>query len=155
MTETLAQTAAETVAETGIRVRDRVFSGVVSNVERMSLDSGEIVLASLKTVYRGEESVRTLSISGDAIGLVEDLLIEGGSARFWGRENGSYVTVIGRDLTKRTLTRQATPATKAQPTARTGNRYWNEVILPRLNAGKAKKAAERAAAQSAVEGATV
>lgn len=118
MTETTATVATEITA----RPLRRAISGVLSNIDRMTLDNGDIVLASLTTLYKGEERVRTLSISGPALEATADLLIEGASVRFYAELGADYVTVIGPDLTKRTLARVAAqaerPAAPATPRAK-------------------------------------
>ena len=114
MTETLATVATETTA----RRQRRALSGVILNIDRMTLGNGDIVLASLTTVNKGIETVRTLSISGPALETTADLLVEGASVRFYAELGADYVTVIGPDLTKRTLARAAAQAERpAAPVA--------------------------------------
>ena len=154
----MTETTATVAAETPVRLPRRALAGILSNIDRTVVGDMPVVLASLITTYQGKENVYSLMISGAVIDSVNDLLVEGETARFYGEIGSEYVTVLGPDLTKRTLTREALKADKAAP-AKTAapkakrvmsdkqREAWNSIILPSLMAGRARKAAERAAAQ--------
>lgn len=155
----MTETTATVAAETPVRLPRRALAGIVSNIDRTVVGNMPVVLASLLTTYQGKENVYSLMISGAVIDTVNDLLVEGAPARFYGEIGCEYVTVLGPDLTKRTLTREALKVEKAAAPAKTAapkakrvmsdkqREAWNSIILPSLMAGRARKAAERAAAQ--------
>ena len=152
----MIETAATVVAETPVRLPRRALAGVLSNIQRETLDTGTIVLASLTSTFRGVETTRTLSISGPAVESVDHLLVEGASARFYAELGQEYDTVIGPDLTKRTLAREAlkaqaaeTPAPKAKrPVSdkqRENGRRFFAGIRAKAEANRQAKLAEQAA----------
>lgn len=152
MTEIQSQTVETTDV---VKSQKKALSGTLSNIERIALDSGPIVFARLTTPYMGRENVRTLSISGDALARVEDLLVEGANVRLYGEEGPTYVTVIGRDLTKRTLAREASKSASAAPVgvklSKTGRPYTDKELAnhkaygERMAKARADAAARRAA----------
>lgn len=144
MTETVA---AETVAT---RANKGTLAGVLANIDRVQVGDGEIVLASLITTYRGEEKVYSLMIQGEALAAVDEILIEGNFVRLYGEKGPQYAIIIGRDLTKRTLAREAaaaaaTTVASAKPRSEkqvASDRAWGE----RMRAAReAKKLAALAA----------
>ena len=152
MTET-ATTVVETVTA---RAPRRAIAGILSNIQRETLDTGTIVLASLTSTFRGIETTRTLSISGPAVEGVDHLLVEGAYARFYAELGQDYDTVIGPDLTKRTLAREAlkattveTPAPKAKrPVSekqRENGRRFFAGVRAKAEANRQAKLAEQAA----------
>ncbi len=163
MTEIQNVTVA-TVETAAVAVRSpRAFSGILSNIATTDLESGKLVLATLTTESRVGTTVRTLSISGEALERVQDVLVEGASVRLFGREGEAYVSIIGLDLTKRTLARQAAqvataPASGVVTDKKTGRILSEREIASRkaygerLRKGREAAAARRAAESMAVEG---
>ncbi len=143
------------------RLPRRAVAGVLSNLQRFEIDGLAVVSATLTTTFRDTTLVRGLKVAGEVIDRVEHLLEEGPVVRFYGEVNETDVLVLGPDLTKRTLAREAAargeaPATapapaKAakRPQTEAQKRAWAEVILPSLQAGRARKAAERQAEKAA------
>ncbi len=135
MTETTVATvvATETVAA---RLPRRALAGVLSNIERQPLGEGEIVFASLATTYKGIETIRTLAVSGEALATVDHLLVEGDYARFYGEIGEAYVTVIGPDLTKRTMAREAAKNAAPSPAPVTAKATKRPVSEKQREAGR-------------------
>jgi len=150
MTETLA---AQTVA---VRSNKRAVAGVLSNIQHVPVGEKPVVLASLTVASTG--TIYTLMIQGEALERVSDVLNEGESVRFYGDVGPQYVTVIGFDLTKRTLARQAGKATaettdeapKAKRLVSDRQRENGKAFFARVNAtAKANREARLAARQTA------
>ncbi len=135
----------------------RAFSGILSNIATTDLESGKLVLATLTTESRVGTTVRTLSISGEALERVQDVLVEGASVRLFGREGEAYVSIIGLDLTKRTLARQAAQVATVETaapvkTSKSGRVYSAaEIASHKAYGERLRKGREAAAARRAAE----
>ena len=147
------------VTETVVtRTNKRAFAGVISNIETVPVGETAVTLASLTTTYLGKERVYSLSIDADVLPRIQDMMVEGTAVRLYGEQLPEFIRVIGPDQTKRTLAREAAkfempaaPAPKAAKPKRVmteaQRNAWNTIILPKMQEGRARKAAERAAAE--------
>lgn len=142
MTETRALTATDSTPALDF-VAKRVSAGVLSGLEPREINGQEIMVGTLSRTVKGVNVAETISVTGEALVAVRDLLVNGASVRLYGEIHADYVKVIGPDLTKRTLARQAArtekpaePATlsKARQSARRG------VFIARARARKAATA---------------
>ncbi len=136
----------ETAARRSTR---RALAGILSNIQQFTVDGVPVATATLTTTVRGTTTVREISAEGDVVARIAHLLAEGPVVRLYAEVADGVAVVLGPDLTARTLARQA-PASAPTPTKRprteAQTRAWREQILPRLQAGRARKAAEKAAA---------
>lgn len=143
MTETRALTATASTPAIDY-VAKRVRAGVLSNLEPREMDGQEIMVGTLSRTVKGVSVTETISVTGEALVAVRDLLVDGASVRLYGEIHADYVKVIGPDLTKRTLARQAARAEKpAQPVAVSKDRQAARrgVFIARARARKAANAA--------------
>ncbi len=149
MTETVATVA---------RLPRRAFGGILSNLVLGMTDGVPVATATLTTVFQDKTTIRSLTASGDVVARVQEagLLVEGEVVKFYGEVGETAVTVLGPDLTKRTLARQAAKSAapaKAdkpkRPQTEAQKKAWREQILPKLRAGRARKAADGETAQAA------
>ena len=139
MTETRALTATDSTPALDF-VAKRVRVGVLSNLEPREIDGQEIMLGTLTRTVKGVSVDETISVTGDALVAVRDLLVNGANVRLYGEIHADYVKVIGPDLTKRTLAREAARAEKrAQPAPVSKNRLAARrgVFIARARAAKA------------------
>ncbi len=153
---------------TTARLPRRAIAGVLSNLQRLTVDGIAIATATLTTTFQDKTVVRAITVPAVVLanGAVDHLLAEGPVVRFYAEVGDGVATIIGPDLTKRTLIREASvtgetavaPAAKPRhakrPRTEAQKRAWAEIILPKLQAGRARKAAEKAAAAQAAAGET-
>jgi hypothetical protein len=135
----------------------RAFAGIISNIETADLESGKLILATLTTKSRTGTAVRTLSISGEALARVEPVIFEGSDVRLYAQEGETYVTVIGLDLTKRTLARQESETAIAPAQVEKPARVYSpaQIASHKAYGERLRKGREAAAARRAAEAQTV
>ncbi len=135
----------ETAARRSTR---RALAGILSNIQQFTVDGVPVATATLTTTVRGTTTVREISAEGDVVARIAHLLAEGPVVRLYAEVADGVAVVLGPDLTARTLARQApagAPAPTKRPRTEAQKKAWAEVILPRLQAGRARAAAARQA----------
>lgn len=125
--------------------RKLVYFGVLSAL----VPVGDGFSATLSRDIRGVPTDAQITIPAEALPAVQSMLVEGEVVRFYGQTTETGFTVIGPDLTKRTLAKAAgtTDAVATAPAAKPArvrtakqDAAW-AAILEARKAGRAKKAA--------------
>ncbi len=143
----------ETTTTTAPAVRQRIVGGVLSDIQRSSENGVTAVTATLTTTFQGRVTVRRLTVADDVLATVDPLLVEGPVVKFYATVSETDVTVLGPDLTQRPVASTQAPAAKPtkpkRPQTEAQKKAWAEVILPKLQVGRARAAAARQAEKAA------
>lgn len=102
----MTQDTLDTVVSEDIRIRTGVRVGILSDLEPREINGDEILVGFLNRVVKGETVIEPISVRGDALLALRDVLVEGASVRLWGEVHADYFKVRGPDVTRRTLIRE-------------------------------------------------